>query len=153
MDRWLNKWDQSTFLLPLSEFIPLFRHFPPFGRVGNYLLCTTDALSCSSCVHVGSGGKGHFSNFNISDLNFKWTVLPLVLQGEEGAGQVSWKEQSEFPEYKRIKTGGFLSSEDENEAPPISPQSSRLPCCAHLNLWRFHQCDCVSLIRQWMCGT
>lgn len=81
-DRWLNKWDQinqSTFLLPLSEFIPpsplslspLFRHLPPFRRVGNYLLCATDALSGGSCVHVGSGGKGHFSNFNISDLNFK----------------------------------------------------------------------------------
>lgn len=80
-------------------------------------------------------------------------MLPLVLQGGEGAAQVSRGEQSEFLEYESIKTGSFLSSEDENKAPSISPQSSRLARCAHLNLWRFHQCDCVSLIRERMCGT
>lgn len=49
-------------------------------------------LSC--CVHKGCSGKGHFSKINISDLNFKWTVLPTflwpcTLQGVQRTYQVS----------------------------------------------------------------
>lgn len=69
-------------------------------------------LSC--CVHKGCSGKGHFSKINISDLNFKWTVLPTflwpcTLQGVQRTGEPTGSSMCLWNE-KGSNGAGYLLS-------------------------------------------
>lgn len=87
--RWLTKWTAKKRYAKRPFCNPFFRISPSLLTLSSVSSiqaveavsaiypeprCWCSELSCR--VHMGRNGKGHFSKFNISDLNFKWTVMP-----------------------------------------------------------------------------